>query len=451
MYVQTTGNSMNAGTTTADSAAYTSTSGNWDGTSIFTPADGSTPSSSVAVNDWLSVYPNGTTSGAVFIAQVTNVAAGVNGAITVSTTAKFGAAPVSGTGTRSCKAGGAWADETALVQLGATTIPQSTKVNWKKGTYTFAAARTIALAGAATTPLWIAGYDTTPGDLDTAVDDTLTPPLLALGANLLTTSGSTQTWSSFDVTSTRSGLAWTTSSTNGHFKRIKISNSSANTAAAAFQINAGSTVVSSCYFNAPSTATANGTVQMSSGATFIECVFEDGGNCCINCGTNTCYFIGCVLNGKAHCAQAILASTGGIIAQRCTILNVTDGIKWTGAPAGGSQVAHCIFYTCTGWGINNASGTNTSAVFIDTNSFYNMTSGQQTGVGDLPIFLAQSESSDPLTSSSDFTPITGSKAKAFVDKFRGQSYSTYHDLGAVQHQDSGSGGGTAALAQIFGG
>src|SRR4051812_29003552 len=107
-YCQTTGSNVNAGSTTNNSAAYTATNGNWDGTSLYVPTDGSTPASSVNVGDFASVYIDGATL-AVYVARVTVVAAGVNGTITLSTTAVAGTAPTSSATARTIKVGGAWA------------------------------------------------------------------------------------------------------------------------------------------------------------------------------------------------------------------------------------------------------------------------------------------------------------------------------------------------------
>src|SRR5438105_4554317 len=91
-----TGDNLNAGSTTG-SAPYSSNAGNWvQGTRVFTPTDGSTPASNVSVGDFASVYPDGSSSPAGFVGRVTAVAAGVNGAITIDGTAKFGSAPSDG-------------------------------------------------------------------------------------------------------------------------------------------------------------------------------------------------------------------------------------------------------------------------------------------------------------------------------------------------------------------
>lgn len=111
-YALSGGSNLNAGSTTDAAAIYTSTNGNWDSTTgIFTPTDGSTPASTVSVGMWASAYVDGASVG-VFIGRITAVAAGVNGAITVSLTAAAGSAPSTSATGRTIKVGGAWAGMT---------------------------------------------------------------------------------------------------------------------------------------------------------------------------------------------------------------------------------------------------------------------------------------------------------------------------------------------------
>lgn len=106
-YIQAGGSFLNSGSTTSNSAAYTSTNGNWSTvTNQFIPTDGSTPASTVNVGDYASIYLDAAAA-AVCIVRVTAVAAGVNGAITVSSTIKAGTVPVTGTTGRSINVGGA--------------------------------------------------------------------------------------------------------------------------------------------------------------------------------------------------------------------------------------------------------------------------------------------------------------------------------------------------------
>ena len=167
-YVQTTGSNLNAGSTNGNSAVYTATNGNWDGTSIYTPTDGSTPASTVSVGDFASIYLDAATV-AVYIARVTAVAAGVNGAITLSTTAFSGTAPASGATGRSIKVGGAWKGPNGAVNFpvglitGALTNASgnATRINFKGGTnYAITATITNSVQG----PVIYQGYTTAIGD-----------------------------------------------------------------------------------------------------------------------------------------------------------------------------------------------------------------------------------------------------------------------------------------------
>ncbi len=175
-YCQSGGSNLNAGSTTSNTAAYTSTNGNWNGSTSFTPTDGSTPASSVNVGDFASVYLDAATA-AVFIVRVTAVAAGVNGAITVSITAKAGAAPASGATGRSIKVGGAWIGPTGAVQtpFNLSTFAAATdstrnrpRINLKNGS-SYLPTTTLALNQS--TSVTIQGYTTTPGDGGKAIID----------------------------------------------------------------------------------------------------------------------------------------------------------------------------------------------------------------------------------------------------------------------------------------
>ena len=105
-YVQTTGNNLNAGSTTEDAANYTDTGGTWvQSTGVFTVSSGD-PSANASVTNgaWASVYPDAYVTN-VFIGRVTAVDSTT---ITVSLTAKAGVAPINGTTDTSIRVGGAW-------------------------------------------------------------------------------------------------------------------------------------------------------------------------------------------------------------------------------------------------------------------------------------------------------------------------------------------------------
>lgn len=101
------GSNLNSGSN-AGAVKYTSTNGNWNGTSTFTPSD-TQAASLIAVGDFASVYNDGATTG-VYTARVTtiNSTGGNITSIVLSTTAKAGTAPTSSATGRSIKVGGAW-------------------------------------------------------------------------------------------------------------------------------------------------------------------------------------------------------------------------------------------------------------------------------------------------------------------------------------------------------
>ncbi len=157
-------------------ALYTATNGGWNGTTTYTPTDGSTPASTVTVGDFASVYVDGATV-AVYIARVTTVNAGVNGTIVLSSTIRFGTPPSSLGTTRSVKVGGAWQgfNGTSIFPLtlatpsGLTISNVRPRFNLKNNqTYTMTAGITVAVGE---TAILVQGYSSTPGDLGKSTID----------------------------------------------------------------------------------------------------------------------------------------------------------------------------------------------------------------------------------------------------------------------------------------
>jgi hypothetical protein len=440
---------VNAGSTQTGAAAYTSTSGNWSTvTNQFTPTDGSTPASSIAVGDYVSIYVNAATV-TTFVAQVTVVAAGANGAITVSSTIIYGTAPTTNSGARSLKAGGTWNSEIVLAATGlaGSTNPQSTKINIK-GNLTTTANRTVSMAGTTLFPLWFSGYNTTPGDLDNDTTNTLAKPIWTIGTTFnLSTSGANQLWSGLSVVGNRSGLVWAMQGANTRASRIRVENQSANSAAHALSAQIANLSIYYSWFKAPTTATTNAVVATSSSPMiFVGCVAEGGGLAGFDFTQTGLVFINCVsLNSGA---AGFVSATGSARFIGCTISNsVTDGIKWTGTPAVNSSIVGCMFRVIgSNIGINNASGANTNNVFRACNDYYSC-STPESGFGDSPAFFQQTELSDPITSNTNMTPVAGSNAinNGFPGIFENETFSSYPPIGAVTPLASGG-----ASVAIFG-
>lgn len=455
-YMQSGGSDLNAGSTTSNGAVYTSTSGTWNGTSTFTPTDGSTPASTVNVGDWASIYPNANTT-TPYVAQVTIVGAGVNGVITLSTTAKYGTVPASGTGTRTIKTGGAWASPTVLTSsgIGGTAVPASTKVNIKQATYTRAASDSIGLNGSATAIFWMSGYNTTPGDLDNDTTNALAKPVFAYNANFTCTiSGGRNLVTGLSFTGAVSNFVLTmTGATLATIMRCRVENTSSNSAAFAASF-VGGTKVLYCWFKAPSTATANGTVSVGgvSQAWYVGCVAEGGGKAAWNVtGTGPFTFVNCV--AQSPTGNGWLMSTQSVMLFGCTVANSTgDAVKWTGTPGVLSCVIGGMLSSVTGIGINNASGTNTDLIVRACDDFYACSTSDEAGMGDNPAFFQQDESSNPLQSTTDLSVIAGVNARAhgFPGIFENEIYSSYLTCGAVDPQ-TGSGTGFSTAQTFLGG
>lgn len=104
-YCQNTADNRNAGSTNSDAAVYASVNGGWVNTTrVFTPSDGSNPSTFIAVGDFCSVYADAATV-AAFVALVTAVNATT---VTLSATFFIGTNPATLATGMSLRAGGAW-------------------------------------------------------------------------------------------------------------------------------------------------------------------------------------------------------------------------------------------------------------------------------------------------------------------------------------------------------
>ncbi len=155
-FCQSGASNLNAGSTTTASV-YTGT-GNWvQATGVFTPSDNSTPASTVSVGMWGSIYITAGATVSLWVARITVVGAGVNGAVTVNT-AGLGAKPANGSGTITLVVGGPWLGPNAAVGFPYTlsgignqqdTTAHTMRVNMKNDqTYTLTASFAFATSNA---------------------------------------------------------------------------------------------------------------------------------------------------------------------------------------------------------------------------------------------------------------------------------------------------------------
>jgi hypothetical protein len=441
-YVQTTGNNVNAGSTTDNAASVTVTNGSWDITADTFIGLSGTEFAGVSVGEWASIYNDGATV-CVFTGQITAVGAlGVS--ITISTTAKYGTKPAAGATGKSCKVGGAWASELPLAATGlaGTTAPAPTKINIKAGTYTVVASRTIAIGGGTTTPVWYAGYNTTPGDLDNDTTNALAKPLFSLNATFtFSLGGNHSIYSSLNIIGSRSAAIVTTAQNPQVFLRVRVENTSSNAAAIAMTVSTNATLAY-CWFKTPTTATTTGTVNSNASMAVVGSVFEGGGLAGWNVQGSSLNFGVDVIVINSGGAGIACTSVNALTLHHLTVYNATtDGVRFTAMPTTRSSLTACLFSVCGGWGINNASGADSNMLFRACNDFFSCTSGQETGFGDSPAFFGQSESVDPLTSSTNMTPKATAEAigNGFPGIVENQIYSSYQAIGSVQpEQQSGS-------------
>lgn len=385
------GNNLNAGSTSG-SAAYTGV-GDSDGTSVFTPSDGSTPASSVNVGDFASVYVTSGATVAVFVGRVTNVAAGVNGAITVSTSAKSGTFPANSSGahTITCKVGGAW-----LGPNGSTTFPFSfitsaptnvsgniVRVNFLN-TIPYAVTAQVSInSGSSTSSLVFQGYSSSPGDLGRAC---IAGPQTGASFNMVSINGNGMLFADFNLSfngSTGSSSGMFVAGTGTTALRVSVYGMRGH----GINITNGGTAIAceTYHCNTSNTANIAGLTISASGGVAINCISHD------NTGSNNNGFFlssgdGTLINCISFANQVgLLIGTTTSVQHKvlgCSFVsNVSHGAT---APTAQTPVVleDCIFVSNgtggSGYGINV--GSTNEAILIDC-AFYNNHDGTTNGAG----------------------------------------------------------------------
>ncbi len=355
-----------AGSTTG-APVYSSFNGNWNGTAIYTPVDGSTPANTVSAGMWASVYVDGAVV-AVYVARVLTVAAGANGAITLSTTAISGTAPTSNATGRTIRVGGVWHGPGTVDQLGgnggstnyfpfdfvlqsltntATDVP---RINFKSGT-TYAV--TNAITHSKNGPIWFEGYTTSVGDGGQATIDGGTA---VAGYTLFTMSGAI-TWMQNMIFSHNGNsgttIGMTTSGGANHFRRCIFSNMRADGLNIGGTGSADECEAFSC--NTGSLANHGAFRSASSGATFRNCIARDNTQGTSSHGfqaSAASSFINCIAVNNGGCGFN-LTSSGILLAQCDTCSNTLSGFDFSTANAT-ADIINCNFIGNTRMGITNS-------------------------------------------------------------------------------------------------
>lgn len=463
------GSNLNAGTRTGNSAEpgtaadFTYASGSWvQSTGVFTVASGNPSSDGVAVGDFASVYADGSTVTG-FVGRVTARDATT---ITVSLTAKSGTAPTDGTGNRTLTIGGAWKGPNGAEQFPFNFVASActnsagdfVRCNFKNDAqYDITAAMSHGLTG----PIRFRGYSSSYGDGGRATID---------GG----TSGASYTLLSVN-TSTNPG--------------IRISNF-------VFQNNGA-------------TGTADG-VGVAQGVRLVRCAVNNvrgsGVNCgnqgvCLECEAYSCNQSNTVGKGGfqsggsgvrwIRCVAHDNTSDGFIFIDNSTTQNAmhhcvsesnTRYGAWVRSRLSNKEIVGCDFYNNGADGVLIANTTDSSEIHIESCNFLknggygirdgstvaalvtviNCGFGSGTQANTSGKFSGVANDEATVDYAADVTPwadpangdfrITLAAAKgagrgAFTQTAAGYSGTVgYPDIGAAQHQDSGTAG-----ARVIGG
>lgn len=388
-YCQSGGSNLNGGSDTGNSAKYTSTNGNWNGTSTFTPAD-TQAASLIAVGDFASVYLDGATVG-VYIARVTtiNQSGGNITSVVLSTTAAAGSAPSSGATGRTIKVGGAFKGPNGAsgfpLSLNALGSAQNAsgnrvRVNMKNdATYTISSGISVSVANTI-----IQGYSSTTGDFGRAIIDTSTNNIGIISGTMSnsvwmdivfassSTSGTTAlfTASLCDIQRCvfhggRASALVASSNIVSVFESEFYNNNTSNTSAKAaieFGATSGTLYVRNCYIHDNAGSNNSGILINSSNIRLmvINTIFDTNGFGILCNSSGSSVFLD-VTNSDFynHSADAIKMDSTAV-----KTLNVTNCnfVKNTGARVNISAGAALT----TGYMFNNGSGTGTQANGADT-------------------------------------------------------------------------------------
>lgn len=368
-YVQTTGANTNSGHTTDNGPTYTSVNGNWDGTSVFTPVDGSTPASTVTNGAWASVYNDGVNP-TVYIALVTNVAAGANGAITLDRAAFSGTAPTTSATGRTINIGGAWKGPNATVAfpfgfLAATATNGNfyfPRCNLKNsGTYSITATMTHNKNG----PAFFQGYTSSPGDLGKATIDGGDP---ATSFVLLTLSGNNVclidlVFANNGHGGSAAGLAVT--GTEEMLMRCVAH----NTYRSGFSLSTISTVVECEAYacNTSNTANESGFTATGAGAFYVRCISHD------NTGGNThgfymggaCQLVRCIADSNGKNGFNINVSTALMMIGCDAYNNGVSGLEMQSATETHAYIENCNFIKNASFGIASTTSSQRNGAVVN--------------------------------------------------------------------------------------
>lgn len=371
-YVQTTGDNLNAGSTTDDAAIFTGTTGFWTNSTGWWKATGAVDLSLVSVGMWASVYTNDCVTNAVFVGRITGVSDADN-TVTVSLTAKSGTAPPADVvGTTAIKVGGAWKGPN--ISFGAPTnsivfpfgfVERSMTndggyvpcINIKSGTYALTNAATHANAG----PVWWSGYLTNPRD---GLAKPIFDGTFAGGSfTMLTVSGADHLFND---------LIFATNGASGNSSLVNNTGIENIWNRCVFRGSRGGGLILFTYNTAiecefylcgqGNGANTAGLTTGSSGCTAIRCVSHDnyGANISGFDSTESFFILHCIAYNNGLNGIRIRSALNGLVFASDCYSNVNAGIDISTSAGVGSPVyiENCNFTKNKGFGIDSSGGTN---------------------------------------------------------------------------------------------
>lgn len=303
------GSNLNAGTRTGDSTepgvlpVFTYASGSWvAATGVFTVAAGNPLTDGVAVGDFASVYADGSTVTG-FVGRVT---ARTSTTITVSLTARMGAAPTDGTSNRTLRIGGAWQGPS-----GSSTFPFSlaswsaatnangsaTRINLKNDqTYSITTGISVAVDGG-----MIQGYGSLYGDGSRATIDGGTSAIDVVSLTRSTSFGDCVVRNNA-ASGTNRGV---TISGSGNASPIIFNVVASGHRDAGFRVIRQAVLIECEAFGNCTSNSASGAGFQCSFGTFVRCISHD------NTGSNSAGFAVTASAGLVSCFDCIADTNGG--------------------------------------------------------------------------------------------------------------------------------------------
>lgn len=218
-------------------------------------------------------------------------------------------------------------------------------------------------------------------------------------------------------------------------------------------IDEATLVAENCYFEGGSFG-ADGVQPTGRSTIYIDsCFFDNGSNGISWSGANTYASLivdNCVFYSQSN--DGVIASSSSIYTlsiRNCAFVNAaSDGINLSSNTARRSvYIRNCIFYGNTGYGINDASSTWKANSHLDFNAFGSNTAGDVVNVLKGPNTI--NLTADPFTNRTgknfSLNTTTGGgdllRAAGFPGTWKDGTNVGYGDVGPLQHQDTGGGGG----------